>query len=234
MKKEEKKGQQNHQDDFVDEFLKNNEYEYIDNHTLLFIVRNRQQEKVGEEAALKILEQTPNNYQLTEVIRWISSPKIKKQAALMLLDNNPTNEQLICVIEWVEDSAIKEEAAQKIFEQNPTNNQLRPIVVNVKKLSDKAGWMIYNQHPDLNDLCFLIEWTETFRVMAANRILRRYNELSIKTIQLIMERVPEIIEKSWVIYLKNNPTYNELEWVVRNVKDPKIKEEAEDLLRLVD
>ncbi len=233
MKKDEKKFQQNHQDDFVDELLENNEY--VDNYTLLFIIRNRQQEEIGEKAALKILEQSPNNYQLTEVIRWILSPKIKKQASLMLLDNNPTNEQLICIIEWVDDSSIKEQAASRILNQNPTNNHLRPIIINVKKLSDKAGWKMYNQHPDLNDLCFLIEWTETFRVMAANRLLRlKSNELSIKTIQLILARVPELIKKVWPAYLKNNPNKDELEWVVEHVKDPEVREEAEDLLRLVD
>ncbi len=235
MRKDEKKFQQNHQDDFVDEFLNNNEY--VDNHTLLFILRNRRDEIIGEKAAQKILEQKPNNYQITEVIRWILSPKIKKQASLMLLNNNPTNDQLIYIVEWVDDPIIKEKAASRILSQNPTNNQLRPIIINVRKLSDKAGWMMYNQNPDLNDLCFLIEWTKTFRVMAANRLLFRYgprNELSIKTIQLILARVPELIKKAWPVYLKNNPTKNELEWVVKNVTEPNVKKEAEDLLMLVD
>ncbi len=215
MKKDEKKG-------------------YMNNYALLPIMRDGRRMKKHRvaKAARKILEQTPNNYQLTEVIKWASSSKIKRQAALMLVENNPTNEQLICIIEWVDDSSIKEKAASRILEQNPTNDNLRPIIINVKELSDKAGWLMLNQHPDLNDLCFLIEQTETFRLIAAKLLIER--KLSVKTIQLILAKVPELIEEACLSYLKNNPTNAELEWVVDHIKDPKVKEKANGLLKLID
>lgn len=234
MKKNEKKFQQNHQDDFVDEFLNNGD---VDNNTLLTVLKTRWlEEDKCEKAAIKMLNQKPNNYQLTQIIRLISSSKIKTQAALMLLENNPSNEQLIYIIEWVDDPNIREEAAQKIFEQNPTKDYLRSIIINVREFADRAGWMIYNQNPDLSDLSFLIGWTKSsyLKIVSACELLEEREELPIKTIQLILARVPELAKKAWLIYLKNNPTQAELEWVVKNVKDPQIIKEAEDLLRLVD